>query len=131
MTKIRESLLRLNAKPRVASDLPGRLRLVFPRYSLLPEGAEPYLHYAEDVLMLLPGVESVQLNLRIGTALILYDRACLCAADILRWVETATDVGFEVAGEAERRGIRGEEALRTLARERLLSRLPRDTRKKV
>ena len=66
MINIRESILKCNLKPRVESNLPGRLRLLFPRYALLPDSARPYLHYVEDVLMLLPGVHTVRVNARIG-----------------------------------------------------------------
>ena len=45
MINIREGILRCNLKPRVESDLPGRLRMIFPRYALLPDSAMPYIHF--------------------------------------------------------------------------------------
>ena len=73
MNKIEEGFLRLCLRPRVTCDLPGRLRLCFEKYRLLPEAAAPYLHYIRDVLELLPGVLQAEINPRIGTALIRYE----------------------------------------------------------
>ena len=87
MINIRESILRCNLKPRVESDLPGRMRILFPRYALLPNSARPYIHYVEDVLKLLPGVHTVRVNARIGTVLVLYDQTMCTARQILRWVD--------------------------------------------
>ena len=44
MNKIEEGFLRLCLRPRVVCDLPGRLRLSFEKYRLLPKAAAPYLH---------------------------------------------------------------------------------------
>ena len=46
MNFVDESLLRRCLRFRVTCDLPGRLRLLFPKYAMLPEQAVPYLHYA-------------------------------------------------------------------------------------
>ena len=72
MNSLEEGFIRRSLKPRVDCDIPGRLRLSFARYAMLPEAAKPYLHYVEDVLKLLPGVLEVRLNPRIGTILVLY-----------------------------------------------------------
>ena len=58
MNKLEESFLRLCLKPRVECDLPGRLRLSFNKYRLLPKEALPYLHYIRDVLELLRWLEA-------------------------------------------------------------------------
>ena len=52
MNSLEEGFIRRSLKPRVDCDIPGRLRLSFARYALLPEAAKPYLHYVEDVLKL-------------------------------------------------------------------------------
>ena len=50
MNKMEESFLRLCLHPKVECDLPGRLRISFSKYHLLPKEALPYLHYIQDVL---------------------------------------------------------------------------------
>ena len=128
MINIHESILRLNLKPRVESDLPGRLRIRFPRYAALPDSARPYLHYVEDVLKLLPGVRSVRVNPRIGTVLVLYDRAICSARQILRWVDIVVDTGIEIAREMEsaEAGLKAEKEaeIASAVRQRLILRLP-------
>lgn len=122
MINIQESVLRHNLKPRVESDLPGRLRILFPRYGLLPDSVRPYIHYVEDILMILPGVN----NVRIGTVLVLYDQKVCTSAQILRWVDIAVDTGIEIAQEIELSDTREEKEIASLVRRRLALRIPQD-----
>ena len=124
MINIREGILRCNLKPRVESDLPGRLRMIFPRYALLPDSAMPYIHYVEDVLKLLPGVRTVRVNTRIGTVLVLYDQAVCTTRQILRWVDIVVDTGIEIAQELESAESKNEKDIASVVRQRLVLRLP-------
>lgn len=124
MISIREGILRCNLKPRVESDLPGRLRMIFPRYALLPDSAMPYTHYVEDVLKLLPGVRTVRVNTRIGTVLVLYDQAVCTTRQILRWVDIVVDTGIEIAQELESAESKNEKDIASVVRQRLVLRLP-------
>ena len=124
MINIREGILRCSLKPRVESDLPGRLRILFPRYSLLPDSAGPYLHYVEDVLKLLSGVHTVKVNARIGTVLVLYDQAVCTTRQILRWVDIVVDTGIEIAHEMEDTKEKNETDIASIVRKRLVLRLP-------
>lgn len=125
MNSLEEGFIRRSLKPRVDCDIPGRLRLSFARYALLPEAAKPYLHYVEDVLKLLPGVREVRLNPRIGTILVLYDPSEAGARQILRWVGIAVDTGLEIARELEGVEAVDEDTLAERVRRRLVLRLPR------
>ena len=124
MINIRESILRCSLKPRAESNLPGRLRLLFPRYALLPDSARPYLHYAEDVLKLLPGVRTVRVNARIGTVLVMYDQTICTACRILRWVDIVADTGIEIAHEMEDEKAKDEAEIASAVRQKLILRLP-------
>jgi len=124
MISIREGILRCNLKPRVESDLPERLRMIFPRYALLPDSAMPYIHYVEDVLKLLPGVRTVRVNTRIGTVLVLYDQAVCTTRQILRWVDIVVDTGIEIAQELESAESKNEKDIASVVRQRLVLRLP-------
>ena len=124
MINIRESILKCNLKPRVESNLPGRLRLLFPRYTLLPDSTRPYLHYVEDVLKLLPGVRTVRINARIGTVLVIYDQTICTARQILRWVDIVVDTGIEIAHEMEDEKAKDEAEIASAVRQKLILRLP-------
>ncbi len=123
MNKLEESFLRLCLKPRVTCDLPGRLRLCFGKYSLLPKEAVPYLHYISDILQLLPGVSGADVNARIGTVLIRYDADITNTRAILRWVDIVVDEGIRISGEDIWQNT-AEADLREMIRNRLILRLP-------
>lgn len=101
MGRIETALIRHYLKPAVTSDLPGRLRLSFKGYQMLPKEALPYLHYVQDVMTMLPGVRDAQVNPRIGTALVTYDASMTNREEILRWIATAVDTGLELAQEVD------------------------------
>lgn len=124
MNKIEESFLRHCLKPNVTCNLPGRLRLAFAKYQLLPKEALPYLHYVRDVLLLLPGVTDAQANPRIGTVLVSYDPGKTSEQAILQWVATVVDEGIQLSREDIWQGA-DEQTLAALVRERLLLRLPK------
>ena len=124
MNKMEESFLRLCLHPKVECDLPGRLRISFSKYHLLPKEALPYLHYIQDVLQLLPGVSGAEVNPRIGTALIRYDAKQTTAQAILRWIDLVVDEGVCIFREVAWQGA-SEEELANLARNRLKLRLPK------
>ena len=123
MNKVQEHFLRASLKPCVESDLPGRLRIGFARYNLLPDEARPYLHYIYDVLEMLPGVTEVRVNARIGTILIVYDGKKCTSQRVLHWVDNIIDTGIELAGERAWQPS-DEKLLEKLMRERLMRRLP-------
>ena len=124
MNKMEESFLRLCLHPKVECDLPGRLRISFSKYHLLPKEALPYLHYIQNVLQLLPGVSGAEVNPRIGTALIRYDAKQTTAQAILRWIDLVVDEGICIFREVAWQGA-SEEELANLARNRLKLRLPK------
>ena len=126
MNIVGETFLRHCLKPRVECDLPGRLRMRFRHSAQLPKEALPYLHYVQDVLTMLPGVTDVTVNARIGTALILYNPQMVTAKGVLRWIDTAVDVGIGIVNEI---GFTvpantDEEGFMQIARERLARHLP-------
>ena len=123
MNKLEETFLRLCLKPGIECNLPGRLRLSFGKYRLLPKEAVPYLHYIRDVLRLLPGVSDAEINPRIGTVLIRYDAKNTNARAILRWVDIVVDEGIQIFKEDLWQDV-SEATLAQIVRQRLILRLP-------
>ena len=119
---VEEGLIRLCLTPKVISDLPGRLRISYPRYKLLPKEALPYLHYAQDAMKLLPGVIDVQLNLRIGTVLITY-AAPADTETIFEWYHTLIDTGFKYVNHMDWTQMIDEKELVRVLREHLEQKL--------
>lgn len=123
MNKFEETFARRCLKPKAECDLPGRLRMKFSHYNMLPKEALPYLHYVRDVLAMLPGVNDVQVNARIGTILVLYDATITNTRRIMRWVDIVVDTGIEIANDKEWEGKDVAE-IEQLVRDRLILRLP-------
>jgi len=123
MNKLEETFLRLCLKPGIECNLPGRLRLSFGKYRLLPKEAVPYLHYIRDVLQLLPGVSDAEINPRIGTVLIRYDSEITSSRAILKWVDIVVDEGIRISKEDLWKDA-DESELEALVRKRLILRLP-------
>ena len=127
MNKFQEAFARLCLKPKAECDLPGRLRMKFSKYDMLPKEALPYLHYVRDVLAMLPGVNDVNVNARIGTVLVLYDANKTNSRQIMRWVDIVVDTGIEIAKDKEWEG-KDEAEIEQLVRDRLILRLPQQSR---
>ena len=124
MGLIEDAYLRHCLKHTVSCDLPGRLRLAFPKYKLLPKEALPYLHYVKDVMTMLPGVKDTVINPRIGSMLVLYDTEATTPKEIQRWMSTVVDTGIELVREIDwQTAAVDERAIEQKARERLDERL--------
>ena len=124
MGLIEDAYLRHCLKHTVSCDLPGRLRLAFPKYKLLPKEALPYLHYVKDVMTMLPGVKDTVTNPRIGSMLVLYDTEATTPKEIQRWMSTVVDMGLELVREIDwQTAAVDERAIEQRARERLAERL--------
>ena len=124
MGLIEDAYLRHCLKHTVSCDLPGRLRLAFPKYKLLPKEALPYLHYVKDVMTMLPGVKDTMINPRIGSMLVLYDTEATTPKEIQRWMSTVVDTGLELVREIDwQTAAIDEQAIEQKARERLAERL--------
>jgi hypothetical protein len=70
-------------RPGIAHRLPGRLRLRFPALKRLEPAQQEPADGWRDVLAGLPGIESVELNLATGSALIRYDAEQVTEAELL------------------------------------------------
>ena len=119
MGLIEDAYLRHCLKHTVSCDLPGRLRLTFPKYKLLPKEALPYLHYVKDVMTMLPGVKDTVINPRIGSML-----DVTTPKEIQRWMSAVVDTGLEFVREIDwQTAAIDERAIEQKARERLAERL--------
>ena len=93
MGRIETALIRHYLKPTVTSDLPGRLRLSFKGYQMLPKEALPYLHYVQDVMTMLPGVQLIAPRvsmLCVSSSVCAPMRAAASAASVPAWPPPTT-----------------------------------------
>lgn len=95
MLKITKQVLKKLVKFKVSRSMPGRIRLRSNAPSNLYKQVELYNDYLERAILMLPGIEKVELNYTIGTALIIYDVEKTYEDKILKWINKIIDTGLE------------------------------------
>ena len=93
--KITKELLKRLVKFKVTRSIPGRVRLKASAPSSSYKQAEVYDDYLQRAILLLPGIEEVEINYTIGTALIKYDVNKTYEGKILKWINKIIDVGLD------------------------------------
>jgi hypothetical protein len=86
MNLIRDMALRNALRPRVAHSLPGRLRLHIPALKRIPDGWTQAQSLLTRLFRIPDGVESVELELRTGSALVGYNSSVTSEADVLAYL---------------------------------------------
>lgn len=123
MSGLKDKIVHMYAKPRVQSDIPGRLRLRFNHFKKLSKSVLPYLHYIGDVFYMIDGVRDVKLNTQIGTLLLIYDESHVSNKALLAWLDVVTDTGVKIADEAGKSIPADEKHIRRIAEKRLAKKL--------
>ncbi len=95
MLTITKMVLKKFLEFKVIRSIPGRMRLKSKAPEFIFKQVEPYDEYLERAILLLEGVEEVEFNFSIGTALILYDIEKTYEAKVLKWINKIIEVGVE------------------------------------
>ena len=95
MLKITKQVLKKLVKFKVTRSMPGRIRLKATGPSNMYNEVELYNDYIKRAIMLLPGIEEVEFNYTIGTALIIYDVEKTYESRIIKWVNKIIDIGLD------------------------------------
>ena len=107
---------------KVKSDLPGRLRIVFEHYEMLPQEAAQYLHYINDAVKMLNGITKVELNILTGSILLVSDKS-LNNKKILNWIDTIINEGLAVYEELAKEKLSDRKVIEKKAEQYLKQRL--------
>lgn len=110
----------------VKCNLPGRLRIAFEHYEMLPKGSEQYLHYINEAIMFLQGIDKVQVNLMTGSILCTYSNKDLKNTTILQWIDKIIDEGFEIYKELAKENIANERQIEMRAWDLLSQKLKQE-----
>lgn len=95
MLKITKEVLKKLVKFKVSRSIPGRVRLKSTAPQNMFNQAEEYGEYLERAIYLLDGIEEVELNYTIGTALIKYDSDKTYESKVLKWVHKIIEIGLD------------------------------------
>lgn len=82
---IKSAYLTFN-KVKIVHSIPGRLRLLIPGLSDVPEDFKKYEHYITDFILSKKGIKSVEYCFKTSKALIYYSPEILSAEQITDWL---------------------------------------------
>lgn len=94
MLTITQKILKKFVEFKVLRSIPGRMRLRSKAPEVIYTQAEDYDEYLKRAIYLLEGIEDVEINYSIGTALIQYDIDKTYELKVLKWINKIIEVGI-------------------------------------
>ncbi|MBV4432741.1 hypothetical protein KM803_15675 [Clostridium tyrobutyricum] len=95
MIDLKKYVLKHFTKIKVIRSAPGRIRLKLASSAKFPKQSSKYMHYLEEAITMLDGVDKVTFNNVIGTILIEYNINIVYEAKILKWMDTIIETGID------------------------------------
>lgn len=95
LLKITKKVLQKLMEFKIVRSIPGRMRLKSKSPSGIYKDAQEYDEYLRRAILLLPGIEKVEFNYNIGTALIEYKIEKTYEGKILNWINKIIEIGIE------------------------------------
>lgn len=95
MLAVTKMVLKKFLEFKVTRSIPGRMRLKSKAPEMVYKQVEEYEDYLKRAILLLDGINDVEFNFHIGTALILYDTTKIYEAKILKWINKIIEIGVE------------------------------------
>lgn len=97
MNFMQKTLLRQSLKPSITQVEPGTAVLQFAAFRLLPDAARGYTAQAEEAYHLLPGIQTVALDLDQGSIRLTYDPATCSVERIRGWTARIAEAIIDAA----------------------------------
>lgn len=98
MLDIGIKILRKFVEFKVLRSIPGRMRLKSRAPESIYKQAEEYDKELKESIMLLEGVENVEINYLIGTVLIEYNTEKTYESKVVEWINKIIEVGIKNKG---------------------------------
>ncbi len=99
MLGIKKKLIKSMIKLEIVGNTPGKLQVYVAQIKKVEEEYKQYEYYAERVLMLLNGVESLKVDYPKGVATIQYDPQVVSVQKIYKWFQVMIDMGIDYYDE--------------------------------
>lgn len=119
MLGITKKIIQKLVQFKVTRSIPGRMRLKSKAPENIYKEAEAYDEYLKDSILLLDGIEEIEFNYKIGTALIKYDIEKTYEDKILKWINKIIEVGLKNQEEIVEYSDRDIEYLEKLLEQQL------------
>ena len=95
MLKITKKVLKKFLEFKITRSIPGRMRLKSKAPRAIYKEAENYDQYLKRSILLLQGIDKLEINYNIGTALIQYNIEKVHEEKILNWINKIIEVGIK------------------------------------
>lgn len=99
MLGIKKQFIKSMIKLEVVSNTPGKLQIYIAQLKKIEDEYKIYENYAENAILLLKGVENLQVDYSKGIATITYDPNVINAQQIYRWFQIMIDIGIDYYDE--------------------------------
>lgn len=95
MLGITKKIIQKLVQFKVTRSIPGRMRLKSKAPESIYKEVEPYDEYLKNSILLLDGIEEIEINYKIGTALIQYDIEKTYEDKILKWINKIIEIALK------------------------------------
>lgn len=99
MLGIKKQFIKSMIKLEVVSNTPGKLQLYVAQIKKIEDEYKIYEIYAEHALLLLNGVENLQVDYPKGIMTITYDNEIVSVQRIMKWLQLMIDIGVDYYDE--------------------------------
>lgn len=99
MLGIKKQLIKSMIKLEIVSNTPGKLQIYAAQIKKVENEYKQYEYYAENALMLLKGVQSLDVDYQKGIATIKYDPNVVDVQKIYKWLQMMIDIGIDYYDE--------------------------------
>lgn len=79
----------------------GQAELRLPLFNLLPKEAAPHLHFVDNAMRLLPGVNSAEVSPSEGLLRVSYEPELWTPAELRQWYDALLSTGLEYAASTD------------------------------
>lgn len=95
MLGIKKQLIKSMIKLEVVGNTPGKLQIYVAQIKKVEDEYKQYEYYAENAILLLKGVQSLDVDYQKGVATIKYDPDVVNVQKIYRWLQVMIDLGID------------------------------------
>ena len=99
MLGIKKQFIKSMIKLEIVSNTPGKLQVYIAQIKKVENEYKQYEYYAENALLLIKGVQSLDVDYQKGLATIKYDPSVVDVQKIYKWLQMMIDIGIDYYDE--------------------------------
>lgn len=99
MLGIKKQFIKSMIKLEIVGNTPGKLQIYVAQIKKVEDEYKQYEYYAENALMLLRGVESLDVDYQKGIVTIKYNPEIVSVQKIYKWLQVMIDTGIDYYDE--------------------------------